>query len=134
MSAKVLAPSRTKVLFSAPIEVELIRPKPLERGHDWTHLQIQAHVDLIKTAGFGEGAIVVHRKNSMHERRTPRNWGVVMNLQRYRGSHIAPYTPLTVKCFLDNSLWYGWHEDLLLVNRAYEWQELEAIFRPQLET
>lgn len=133
MSAKVLTASRAKVLFSAPIDFVLERPKPPERGHDWNHMQISAHCDIIKAAGFGEGAIVAHRKLSMHERKTTRNWGVVMNLQRYRGSHALPYTPLTVKCFIDDSLWYGWHEDLLLVHHALEWNELDAVFRPQLE-
>lgn len=133
MSAKVLAPIRGKVLHPAPIEFDLLRPKPPARGEGWTHVQIQAHVEKVLNAGFGDGAIVVHRKLNTHERKMPRNWGVVMNLHRYKAGTATAYTPLTVKCFVDDSLWFGWHEELLLIHHHYEWKELDDVFKDQLE-
>lgn len=133
MSARVHQLPRTRVLFSAPIDIELNRPKPPGRGDDWTHPQIQEYLLSAREAGFAEGTVVVHKRFSFHERKMPKNWGVIVDVKRYRTASEA-YVPFTVKCVGDSAAWHVWHDELLYVHRAVEWAGYDAIFKPQLET
>ncbi len=128
MSANVtITPSRSLVVFNSPIDIELAAPIPPPRGELWDHKQIGDYVANVRLLGFDEGGIVVRRSLAIHDQKRPNQWGVITNLQTYRGNTTI-YTPLTVKWFTDSPLSFMWHDELVMIHRAMEWNARQAFF------
>lgn len=120
-----------KVVFNAPIETEIVPPKPPPRGFGLDHNQIQVMVGELIAAGMGEGAIVVRRSMHPHSQRQPYNWGIVNAISRYVNYVTKGYDPLDIKWLNGTSNTKEWPEDLLIIYRSKTWQELEADLKSQ---
>lgn len=122
---------RTTVQFNAPVEQDIVPPKPPQRGDDLDHSGIQKLCLEMINKGFNEGAIVVRRSEASYDRRRHLNWGMVTSVHRYRYHGAVSYAPLSVKWFLGSPIMDAWPEDLLLVYPAMTSDTLDAFFKDQ---
>lgn len=125
------ASPRTKVVFNAPIEIELIAPKLKERGSDWGHAEIQTYIYEAIGRGYDENAIVVRRNETSYMRRDVTNWGIIKRVWRYRSHTGGTYLPYEVLWFKTGETTGLWDDALWLVHKHQSTAELDAIFKAQ---
>lgn len=122
---------RTKVVFNAPIEIELVAPVPVSRGSTMTHPDIQAYIYAAMERGFDENAIVVRRSETSYMRRDVVNWGIIKRAWRYKTGN--DYTPFDVLWFNNSKATGHWAEELYIVHAHQSMKMLDDIFKAQEE-
>lgn len=124
---------RSKVLFPAPVEEDIIPPQPEKPvSKRMTYQEIQPLMARIKAAGFDENAIVVRRDLVSHyETKRFINWGIVSNVKNYHDQREDIYYPLAVLWFKDSSVTYCWPDDLYLLNDHMNHALLDELLEAQ---
>jgi hypothetical protein len=122
----------THVLFNAPVEQEIVPPKPPAIGIGMNQQQIVAYLKEAKEDGFAENSIVVRRSMQMYPRRRCWNWGIIKNVNTYKPIGMAPdWLPYDVVWFESGKLEHMWAEELLLVHEHKTDGELDTDFALQ---
>lgn len=112
------------VVFQAPI-FETISPPPSDgKGVDWNHQKIAECIRWCEENGFGPNAIVTTRNQAEYEARQPKNWGFIKEICRYKQYKQEFYFPLEVVWFTEDEVTLEWPEDLFLIHKAMDLNEL----------
>lgn len=124
----------TEVLFNQPICIQLDPPVlDLPEVRKQKHLnssEIRRLVEQYDEWGYGERAIVADATHHTLRQSSPRNWGVVLELNTTM-PHTRDYAPIKVQWVLNGRVDDLWPEDLILIHRSISLWEFENLAKYQ---